>query len=454
TLAGSRDYDGSTDFGPGSFGTINGVNGETLTVASGTGTVPSPKVLAGTQSLATGSLALGNGTGLASNYTLVGGTHTGTISATALVPFAWDPSGGDLRWENPANWNQGAVPMNGATASILGGLSGPVVYSSVSGATSLKTLSSASGFTITGGTLTLGNSTADISSFSGAPLTVSGGLLNGPGTINLVGTTLDVLAGGVLGGSRTIVGDVNNLSGTVSPGASPGIMTIDGDYFQGSSATLLAEIGGTATGQYDQLIVTGTVTLGGNLTVVLDNGFFPLAGDTFTIVQGGGAVSGAFASTSLPAALPMRTDQLASSVSVTADPLVNTEQLISTQVNQANNAPPSVDVTQGTSNANIPGGLVVGNTYLETGSGQVVALSQTGTVQSGVYTNVATGQTTILGSGSLPDPGIYLSADGATVLVITLDSETGQPVILTGSTGESGDTVGSQAKVSKPGVCK
>ncbi len=342
SLAGNRAYDGSTDFGPSAFGTINGINGEMLAVASGIGTVASPKVLAGTQSLAPGSLALGNGTGLASNYTLVGGTHTGTITATAAVPFAWDSGGGDLRWENPANWNQGAIPMNGAMANIPGGLSGAVVYSSVSGATSLKTLSSASGFTITGGMLTLGSSAADVSTFSGRPLTLNGGTLNGPGTISLVGTTLDVLAGGLLGGSRTIIGDVNNLAGTVSPGASPGIMTIDGNYTQGLAGTLLAEIGGTAAGQYDQLIVTGTVTLAGTLNVALVNGFVPATGDAFTTVQSSNTISGTFTTTNLPSTLPLQTDYLASSVNVTtgASAPVNTDQLISIQINQTNTSPP------------------------------------------------------------------------------------------------------------------
>ncbi len=84
SLAGTRIYDGTTNFTAGSFTpTITGMVGsETLTIASGTGTVPSPSVSAGTQTLTLGSLALGNGTngGLAANYTLVGGTNTGTIT--------------------------------------------------------------------------------------------------------------------------------------------------------------------------------------------------------------------------------------------------------------------------------------------------------------------------------------------------------------------------------------
>ncbi len=63
SLAGNRAYDGGTIFGSGAFGAVSGVNGETLSVVSGSGTVASAKALAGTQSLAYGSLALGNGYG-------------------------------------------------------------------------------------------------------------------------------------------------------------------------------------------------------------------------------------------------------------------------------------------------------------------------------------------------------------------------------------------------------
>src|SRR5262249_57210098 len=40
-----------------------------------------------------------------------------------------------------------------------------------------------------------------------------------------------------------------------------------------------------ATPDYDQLKVNGTVTLGGQLNVSLINGFLPVAGNTFTIIQ-------------------------------------------------------------------------------------------------------------------------------------------------------------------------
>lgn len=76
--------------------------------------------------------------------------------------------------------------------------------------------------------------------------------------------------------------------------ASPGTMTITGDYSL-DSGDLFVELAGLGAGTgYDQLIVTGDVSLAGDLT--LDVGFTPGLGDTFTIIdnQGANAISGAF----------------------------------------------------------------------------------------------------------------------------------------------------------------
>ncbi len=84
SLAARRVYNGTTTFAAADFGTVQGVNGETLTVTGGA-TVGSRN--AGTQALA--SLpALADGTGLASNYTLAGGTQTGTITPRPIMVSA------------------------------------------------------------------------------------------------------------------------------------------------------------------------------------------------------------------------------------------------------------------------------------------------------------------------------------------------------------------------------
>ncbi|MBI3480881.1 MAG: hypothetical protein HY016_11095, partial [Nitrosomonadales bacterium] len=89
SLTGTRVYDGSTSIAPvaapptspsATTFTFNPLVGaETLTV-TGTGSVLSANASATAQALTLGTLALGNGTGLASNYTLTGGTHTAKIN--------------------------------------------------------------------------------------------------------------------------------------------------------------------------------------------------------------------------------------------------------------------------------------------------------------------------------------------------------------------------------------
>ena len=88
SLSGSRVYDGSIDANASLFGTagvLTGVGSETLTL-SGSGTLSSKNVSA-SQSFAslTGFTLTGNGSALASNYTLTGGTDSVDITPATLT---------------------------------------------------------------------------------------------------------------------------------------------------------------------------------------------------------------------------------------------------------------------------------------------------------------------------------------------------------------------------------
>jgi hypothetical protein len=99
-------------------------------------------------------------------------------------------------------------------------------------------------------------------------VTINGGTLSGFGSI----------------GSDTVSTDVTN-GGTVSPGSSPGLLTINGSYTQSAAGTLAIELGGTTVGtQFDQLKVTGAATLNGTLALRLVNGLTPRAGDSFPVL--------------------------------------------------------------------------------------------------------------------------------------------------------------------------
>jgi len=125
TLAGTKTYDGTTAFAASTFGsggTINtGINGETL-VLSGSGTVASPNVSAGTQALTLSTLTLTNGIGLASNYQIATSGNTGTVDPAQITVTA---NGGTSTYgQSPGNPGLSATGLqNGETASVLTGLS-------------------------------------------------------------------------------------------------------------------------------------------------------------------------------------------------------------------------------------------------------------------------------------------------------------------------------------------
>jgi flagella basal body P-ring formation protein FlgA len=130
SLTGSRRYDGTANFLAADLTMSTLVGAETLTLA-GTGTVANADIATG-KALTLGTLALGNGSngGLASNYTLTGGTHLASIVGALLGITANDAT----RTYNGLAWNGG----NGVTYSgFLPGdseadLSGTLVFSGTS----------------------------------------------------------------------------------------------------------------------------------------------------------------------------------------------------------------------------------------------------------------------------------------------------------------------------------
>ncbi len=90
------------------------------------------------------------------------------------------------------------------------------------------------------------------------------------------------LRGGSLSGSGKVTGSISN-NATVSPGASPGLLTITGSYTEGPGAHLQIELGGTSAGvTYDQLAIGGSAKLAGALDISYWNGFEPALGNVFT----------------------------------------------------------------------------------------------------------------------------------------------------------------------------
>ncbi len=250
---------------------------------------------------------------VAGTFSWLGGTITGTvtlasgavlnISGTAdkFVSGGVVNNGGTVNWSDSGNLllNNGSVFNNlaGGTFSILNSATmyynngspptfnnaGTLRRSTDTGTTSISSVT----FTNTG----LVEAQAGTLNFSGhlqttgATTLAGGNLTAGSFTIN----------GGMIGGTGTLTGAVSN-SGQISPGASPGILTISGSYTQTSTGSINLEVGGATPGsQHDRLVVTGAATLNGTVNVQLINGYQPAQGSSFQVMSFGSR-SGSFAS--------------------------------------------------------------------------------------------------------------------------------------------------------------
>jgi len=116
----------------------------------------------------------------------------------------------------------------------------------------------------------------------------------------LVGGNINVSSSGFITGTGQIEagGTITvNPGGILSPGLSPGILTIKGNLVLEAGAVIQSEVAGPAAGkQADQLIVTGDVTLNGTLKLQFINGYAPKAGDQFQFFKVSGTTTGDFSS--------------------------------------------------------------------------------------------------------------------------------------------------------------
>ncbi|MBK8832296.1 MAG: hypothetical protein IPN60_15850 [Saprospiraceae bacterium] len=111
--------------------------------------------------------------------------------------------------------------------------------------------------------------------------------------------------------------------GTIAPGNSPGILTINGQQPFSANSTLQIEMldgSGPGTG-HDQLQRNGNLTLAGNITVTADPG---VPNGTYTIIDlTSGDISGTFDSETLPPGYTLDIDLTNDEVKVTKAPLVS-----------------------------------------------------------------------------------------------------------------------------------
>ena len=288
------------------------VGGATATVNIGSGgTLTLNSILLGANLGTTDTLNLNDG------GTLVLGGANGpalmTSGNNALVNFA----GGTLKSQGThsltvsanvhlADGTASAIDTNGQTGTVSGVLSGSGSLAKAGAGT--LTLTGANTFTgglsISAGTLALG-ADGSIATSSGVNL----GTTASPGTFDLTAKT----GGFGFGASQTLTGvgtvrlapgQALTVAGTLAPGNSPGLLTVDGDLVLTGTSTTTMELGGLARGtDYDAHNVGGGLTFGGTLEVTLLNGFTPGAGNSFQLFNAS-SFGGGFAQLDLPDLAP------------------------------------------------------------------------------------------------------------------------------------------------------
>lgn len=155
------------------------------------------------------------------------------------------------------------------------------------------------------GGVTVNSSAQHLSNFKvTGDLTV--GLAGSTGVIALtdgfvqVGGNIHVSASGsIIGTGHVLAGGTITISpfGFISPGLSPGILTLEGNLILEAGAVINSEVAGPTPGkQADQLIVTGDATLNGVVKLQFMNGYAPKAGDLFQFFKVSGTTTGDFAS--------------------------------------------------------------------------------------------------------------------------------------------------------------
>lgn len=211
---------------------------------------------------------------------------------------------------NPTNPSMGQAIFLGSNVTISVNTGAMTIADTLGGDGGLGALNlggnADGGITKTGaGTLILSgaNNYSGGTAINGGTLLVNNVSGSGTGRANIAGTggAVTVNNTAILGGTGSIAGSVTvNSGGTVAPGASPGILTINNNIVFQSGSFFSVELNGTAAGtQYDQLAVNGTVNLSSSL-LVLNVGYAANPGDSFFVLVNDGteSITGTF--TGLP----------------------------------------------------------------------------------------------------------------------------------------------------------
>jgi len=113
----------------------------------------------------------------------------------------------------------------------------------------------------------------------------------GTGTLNVMGggqviaTSVIVNPSGTLNGpGGSIVANLVNAGGVITPGDATGTLMVTGNYTQNGGATMF-EIDAAGPGQFDKLIISGLATFNGGTIDINFANFSPTAGENFALIS-------------------------------------------------------------------------------------------------------------------------------------------------------------------------
>ena len=199
------------------------------------------------------------------------------------------PNAGNYSWSDPRAWVNGVMPG-----------SADVAWLANSGSMTLDTNAQVDALWISGG-----QSRFAIPTPFTMAATTNTILANGTLTVNgILNTPVLYISGGLLDGAGTVTGPggtwVSNVGGIVAPGTANalGTLTIQGTYFQAPGGTLFVRLAGAGN---DRLAVTGQAILDGTLIAAFTSS--PLT-RRYTVLHADGGLGGTtfarFATASLP----------------------------------------------------------------------------------------------------------------------------------------------------------
>ena len=288
TLAGTIDLGaGNDDFRLAATGTVNG------TIVGGSGTDVATIEMAGNRTL--GAVLTG--------FETLATEGPGTLSLSGTQAYDRVLASGDLTIAAGASLvaPQVLFAAGNNRFTIAGTFAG-----SVDGGAGSDTIAVSGGSQAT--PVAFG-SVANVEAFamSGGFATVSGTAAFG--TVDLTGGRLVGLAGSTIGASQILVrqgatfgsaGTVNanlTVAGTLSPGASPGTMTVNGNVALQSGSVSLVEITPTVS---DKLLVNGTLTIASGATLQFAPSGTLRAGTSYDLIVASGGITGSYATVIKP----------------------------------------------------------------------------------------------------------------------------------------------------------